>query len=535
MNEEYKSTLEELETSKEELQSMNEELKTVNDELTGKVEALARAHDKLENLIAATDVATLFLDRRLRVRFYTPTLERIFNIMSVDRGRPLDHVTHGLLYDDLTRDCETVLRSLRPLEREVSARSGEEYLVRMTPFRTGNDRIAGVVATFTDVTRLRAARREVEKNEERFRALIEATAQIVWQTDPQGLVDSHAPSWRAFTGQTEEEREGLGWLQAVHPDDRARVEVDWERAVGAEEPWESEFRLRHAASGGWRVTEVRALPVRSANGSVREWVAMSTDITERRRMEGEMREAHLGAEAANRAKTQFLSTLSHELRTPLNAIIGLTELLASEVFGSVDQKQREALERIRRAAWHQQQMVEEILAFARTEAGQEEVRLSAVDAAALVREVTEMFEAHAREKGIELQRTGVESPLRTMTDPRKLRQIVINLMGNALRFTKQGRVAVALESANGGLVLTVGDTGPGIPPDRLEDIFDPFVQIGELERGPQGGTGLGLTISRRFARLLGGDVEVDSELGRGSTFTVRLPAHRRAGSGPATD
>jgi two-component system CheB/CheR fusion protein len=152
INEEYRSTLEELETSKEELQAINEELKTVNQELKYKVEDLSQANNNLQNLMAATNVATLFVDRRLAIRFYTPALTQLFNIMPVDQGRPLEHVTHRLTYDDLLRDVRHVLDTLVPVEREV-ARDGERhYLVRLTPYRTTNDYIDGVVITFVDIT-----------------------------------------------------------------------------------------------------------------------------------------------------------------------------------------------------------------------------------------------------------------------------------------------------------------------------------------------------------------------------------------------
>ena len=152
INEEYKSTLEELETSKEELQSINEELKTVNQELQDKVVDLSRAHNNLQNLMAATNVATLFVDRQRTIRFYTPALTQIFNIMPMDQGRPLEHVTHRLAYPDLQHDIQHVLATLVPVEREVAQDDTRYYLVRLTPYRTTDDHIDGVVLTFVDIT-----------------------------------------------------------------------------------------------------------------------------------------------------------------------------------------------------------------------------------------------------------------------------------------------------------------------------------------------------------------------------------------------
>jgi PAS domain-containing protein len=152
INEEYKSTLEELETSKEELQSINEELKTVNQELKDKVEDLSQSNNNLQNLIGATNVATLFVDRQLAIRFYTPALTQIFNIMPADQGRPLEHVTHRLAYEDLLHDVRRVLDTLVPIECEVAQDNERYYLVRLTPYRTMDDRIDGVVITFVEIT-----------------------------------------------------------------------------------------------------------------------------------------------------------------------------------------------------------------------------------------------------------------------------------------------------------------------------------------------------------------------------------------------
>lgn len=157
MNEEYRSTAEELETSKEELQSINEELQTVNNELKLKLESVSRAHSDLQNLMAATDVATLFLNPSLRIKRFTARLMEIFNVTTNDEGRPITDFTHQLDYDCMAEDARSVLDQLTPIEREVKSRSDGWYLVRMRPYRTIDDKIDGVVVTFVDVTERRRA------------------------------------------------------------------------------------------------------------------------------------------------------------------------------------------------------------------------------------------------------------------------------------------------------------------------------------------------------------------------------------------
>ncbi len=523
INEEYKSTLEELETSKEELQSANEELKTVNDELKVRLEELGRTNDDLSNLMAATEIPTLFLDRQLRIQRFTPALRQLFNVLPVDQGRPLEHVTHRMQYPELRADCQRVLDSLQPLEREVGNGGGHAWLARLTPYRTSGDEIRGVVATFTDVTHLREAQRHVRESAERFRALIEATAEIVWTTAPDGSVVEDSPSWRAFTGQTLEEWLGCGWLAAVHPDDRAETEAAWRHAVETATPMDHEFRLRKAATGEWRFMVVRAVPVLAPDGSVREWVGMDSDITQRKESEAALRHARHAAEQAAEAKSQFLATMSHELRTPLTAVIGISDVLESE---PLTPRQKEHLRHVKSSAWHLVSIIDEVLTFTRLEAGRAVVRRAPVDVAAIARDVASMLEISARQKGLALELVGADSATVAVSDGGKLRLILTNLVGNAVKFTDSGRVTLELKPSDEWMDIDIRDTGPGIPEAEVTAVFDPFFQIDSSATREKGGSGLGLAVSRRLARLLGGDVTLTPNSGGGAVFSLRVPRGR---------
>jgi two-component system, chemotaxis family, CheB/CheR fusion protein len=523
INEEYKSTLEELETSKEELQSINEELKTVNDELRLKVDELGHANDDLRNLMAATEIATLFLDRRLRVQRFTPALRHIFNILPTDEGRPLDHLTHKLDYPGLVQDCETVLETLDPVEREVSNGGGHAWLARVTPYRTSEDEIRGVVCTFTDVTRIREAQDHVRRSEERFRALVEATAEIVWTAAPDGTVVEDSPSWRAFTGQIAKERQGLGWIAAIHSEDRDRAAADWRAAVEGQALLETEFRLRHAGTRTWRVMAARGIPVLNLDGSVREWVCMSSDITERKQAEEALRLAKEAAERAAEAKSQFLAIMSHELRTPLTAVIGIADLMETEVVGPMNDLQRKHLSRITASAWHLVSIIDEVLTYSQADAGRTQVRLGTTDIAGITGEVAGMLEFTAREKDVALEVEGVDRPVFAFSDAGKIRQILTNLVGNAIKFTDRGTVRVSVTETEGKVQVRITDTGPGIKSEMVEAVFEPFFQGDNSSTREKGGAGLGLAVSRRLARLLGGDVHLETVPGDGSTFTLHVP------------
>ena len=237
---------------------------------------------------------------------------------------------------------------------------------------------------------------------------------------------------------------------------------------------------------------------------------------------GEANLARHEAEEADCAKSAFLGTISHEFRTPLTAIQGFTDLLADEVAGPMNEKQRSDLARVRAASDHLLTLIDEILTFARQQAGHSELRLREVDLAALVREAAGLAEPLAAAKGLGLVLRIPADPVPFRTEPGKIRLILLNLAANAVKFTDAGEVRLELETAEGAMLLRVGDTGMGIAPEHAEHVFSAFWQV-DQSSARLGGTGLGLAVTRQLARLLGGEVALESEPGAGSVFTVRLP------------
>jgi PAS domain S-box-containing protein len=259
-------------------------------------------------------------------------------------------------------------------------------------------------------------------------------------------------------------------------------------------------------------------------------VAMAVDNA---RLHDAERRARGEAEAANQAKSDFLAIMSHELRTPLTAVVGYTELLADEVVGPVNDTQREHLSRVRASSEHLLMLIEDILSFARIEAGREQVHVEEFGLAALLEQAAVIVRPLAEKKGLEFTLSGHDARAVMRSDPQKVRQIIINLLANAVKFTSDGAVRLDARVSDARVLFEVVDTGPGIAREHLEQVFDAFWQVDQRMTRKAGGTGLGLSVARQLARLLGGDVRATSTVGAGSVFTVDLPLFA-AGGAPAT-
>ena len=254
---------------------------------------------------------------------------------------------------------------------------------------------------------------------------------------------------------------------------------------------------------------------------------------ERARLFGAERAARAEAETANMAKGEFLAAMSHELRTPLNAIAGHIELLTMEIYGTVTESQREALKRVRRAQQHLLGLINDLLNFARLERGKLEYRLETVMLQEVVADLAPMIEPQVATRELQYEIRLPPTPVEVVADREKLVQILLNLLSNAVKFTeKDGIVSVDVPERSDGsqpadiVYIRVTDTGVGIPYDKLQAIFDPFVQLNAGLASRRDGTGLGLTISRDLARGMGGDLRARSSPGESTSFTLAL---RRSG------
>jgi two-component system, chemotaxis family, CheB/CheR fusion protein len=518
-NEELRATMEELETSKEELQSINEELQALNEENRHRMEELAQLSGDLQNLFVATDIATLFLDRELRIVRFTPKLAELFNVRPADQGRPIADLTHRLGYRDFMDDVRIVLDQLTAVEREVQDEKGRWYLTRMLPYRTPDDRIEGIVVNFIDISDRKRMEEELQNTKTFAEDIVKAIDEPLLVLNGDLCVVAANPAFYEHFKVNPDRTIGrrvyeLGNNQWDIPELRRLLEdVLPEKSVVYDFEMDHEFE-----EIGRRIMLVSARQIDHVT-----FVLLGIrDITDRKLGELELRAAKDESERANNVKGQFLSTMSHELRTPLNAMIGLAELVETEVIGPTNTKQKEHLGRIRRSAWRLVDMVNDILAFSESEAGWEKPMMMEADLVLVAHDALSTLDGATIAPKRELNLHVVEEAVPAITDAGRVRQIIINLVGNAIKYA-EGSVDVELEAYPEWVEFHVRDRGPGIPPDQLERIFQPFVRLQATTSRSSGGTGLGLAISRRFARLLGGELTVESVVGEGSTFTLRLP------------
>jgi len=367
-------------------------------------------------------------------------------------------------------------------------------------------------------------------SEQRFRSLVSILTDVPWTTDATGAFAEPQPAWTAYTGQPWEDLRGFGWLDAVHPEDRERVRRVWEDAVKRGVVYEAHARLWHAGTGSYRDVFARGTPLRDGRGDVLEWVGCCTDVTAERRAAAEREEllaaaerAREAAEVASRAKDDFLAVLSHELRAPLNAMLGWVRVL--ELAGADEDTARRALETLRRNVWAQARVVDDLLDISRIVSGKVSLERRRVELGSLVAEGLESLRPVAAAKRVELALETSPDRLDVDGDPGRLRQVVANVLHNAIKFTPPGGGVRVQLAAHAGLArMTVEDDGEGIPADLLPYVFDRFVQAGTGTTRRHGGLGLGLALVKELVALHGGEVRAESEgPGRGARFTVSLP------------
>ncbi len=416
-------------------------------------------------------------------------------------------------------------RILGDYERERP--NGQILEIRTIPLPGGS-----VVRTYADITSRRRAEDAVRSSEAKYRMLADSTSDVITQLDLDFRRVYVSPASRAVFGYAPDEMLGSRPTHFIHPDDAAAVRTFAESIVAGAFPDDRAtmtYRFRHK-EGHWIWIEAGLNLVREpTTGAPASMICSLRDVSERQRVSRHLERAKAAAETAARVKTEFLANMSHELRTPLTGILGIHDLLHNDQ--TLGRQQRRYLGLARDAGRSLLSIVNDVLDFTKMEAGQFSLEAVPFELGALIRSCGDLVQGDARRKSLRVETSTFEAPLYLIGDPTRLRQILLNLLTNAIKFTERGFVAIATSYDRETKTLRIGvsDTGIGLPGETLPLLFERFSQADASITRRYGGTGLGLAICKRLVVLMGGVIGVDSNLGAGSVFWFEVPLRESVG------
>ncbi|MFZ3032448.1 MAG: PAS domain-containing protein [Parvibaculum sp.] len=442
----------------------------------------------------------------------------------VNLVHPDDRNTLLTEFIDAFETRETILCTTRFLAGDGTYRHIKTYAYAETDAR---GEIGALVGLAEDVTQEVVAREALERSEAKYRLIAEEASDVIHHIGPDGRILYASPSTKAVFGLRLEDVDHMTVLaDRVHPDDAKRLMAAFDKFARDEDMLRYDFRFKHREGHYlWLETTMRA--VREPNGTLKEIVSMTRDMSERKKYELQLMEARERAETANRTKSRFLANMSHELRTPLNAIIGFSDMLQLEMFGQLgNPRYVEYAQLINQSGGLLLDLISDILDMSKIEAGKYELHREVVDVSDVVSHAVKLVKGRADTGGLHLSAeiTPEAAACPLFADTRALTQILLNLLSNAIKFTpKGGNVMVLVCEVQGNVCFMVEDTGRGIPKEHLPRLTRAFEQVSTDAELSKQGTGLGLALVRSLAELHGGQITIESELDKGTRVFVEIP------------
>jgi PAS domain S-box-containing protein len=500
--------------------------------------ALRQSQQQYESLVHSIEGIVWEVDgHTFELTFVSPQAERLLGYpVSRWLAEPQFWANH-IHPEDREQVVSFCLRAAQAKEdhqfeyRMIAADGREVWLCDFVTVAVEDNGAVKLRGIMVDITARKQMEQELSYSRERFELAAQGAVDGIWDWNVVTNEDYFSDRWCELLGYEPDELQPHfeTWACHLHPADKEAVFAALQAHLEQRGPYDLEYRMR-TKSGEYRWFRASGQAKWDATGQPLRMAGSLTDITARKRAEEalranneELRLATEKAQTADRLKSAFLATMSHELRTPLNAILGFTGIILQELAGPITAEQRTQLGMVELSGQHLLALINDILDLSKIEAGEMKVSLAPFDLRAAIEKTTATVQPLAHQKGLALRVTVAPSIGILISDQRRVEQVLLNLLNNAIKFTAQGEVALTVEATGTVVRLCIADTGIGIKPTDLPTLFKPFHQLDFGTARYHEGTGLGLTICQRLAALLGGTIQVESEWGKGSVFTFTLP------------
>lgn len=532
VNEELYASNEELHNTNEEYQSANEELQKLNVRYQERIQELAVLNNDMDNFFTNSNIGTIFLDTNLCIRKFTQSINKEINLKNQDIGRSILDISHNLINDDLYNSAVEAMNNLVTTDKEVKSKNGCWYLLKCAPCLTPENSCKGVIILLVDITRRKRSEIGQAKIGEMYERLVEYSPYAIYIIQNGKFHFSNSAGLKLLNVKRETELELIPFRYFFNVDEEGLVNYednDFHDKGKIVSPIEDKITL---VDENELLVEISAIPilVEGKKGRLLFVRDISYRLEEERLREENERSKKLLSETiiSDTLKTEFFSNLSHELRTPLNVVLSTLQLLDfytrdNEIY-TKGINLHKYMKIMKQNCYRQLRLINNMIDITKLDAGFLELNLQNCNIVNIIENVTLSVSEYIKNKSVELIFSTDIKECILACDPDKIERVILNLLSNSIKFTEQGgTMTVSTYCKEDRIVISVKDTGIGIPPDKLNIVFDRFRQVDKSLTRKQEGSGIGLSIVKSLVELHGGTVTVSSEYGKGTEFIIELP------------